>query len=225
MVRAGHSDERIRLMDTLRQPNVKFSSLSFVDGDVPMIAAGTRSEHAMVWRAAKDLGIRGPQFFKLECATELMRKYNEDEFEVRASDWNDESTLYAASSVQGYVCIWESARPGDDNWELAAALEVPGAGDRHIPIRSIAISPDSSMVAVGTDRNGVHVWRNDDGRWSLFREHFEHGDDINAIAWSSDSQLLASGSEDRLVAVWPVLAEGSDPTILPGHDDDVNSRT
>jgi len=223
VVNPGGSDERIRLMETLHQPNIKFNSLSFVDGEFPMIAAGTRSPHALLWTKARDLGIRGPQFFKLQCSQELKRKFGEGVFEVRAADWNAESTLFAASSVQGYVCIWESARPGDDRWNLIAALQIPGSGERHIPARSIKISPDNSMVAVGTDRAGVHVWKRDDAVWGLVREHFQHTNDVNVLAWSPDSQFLASGSEDNLVGVWPVQVAGSDPTFFHGHRDDATA--
>ena len=62
--------------------------------------------------------------------------------------------------------------------------------------RSVAISPDGRLVATGFLYEGIKVWEVDTGMPVHSLEG--HTSSVNSIAFSPDSQWLASGSRDRV---------------------------
>jgi len=97
-------------------------------------------------------------------------------------------------------------------WDLVAGQEVatlPAPMMTHL-----AWSPDGLWVAIGAPLNGgISIW--DTGTWQqpiLFSDP-EHG---RALAWSPDSQLLASAGMDGITKVWS-LATHEEAFSLNGH--------
>ena len=72
---------------------------------------------------------------------------------------------------------------------------------------SIAIAPDSSLVAAGYDDKRVRVWRVSDGQLN-YPPLAIATDIITSVAFSPDGKLLATGSRDYAVRLWNV-ANGS----------------
>lgn len=95
-----------------------------------------------------------------------------------------------------------------------------GAFARRLPWRgsliSLARSPNDAVIACGTQESSVHIWRLASGRDS---EMSGFPAKPRALAWSSDSALLATGG-DTTVTVWSFEGkgpEGKAPTLLVGH--------
>lgn len=111
----------------MRQPNVHFTSVSFVPGSPSMLAAGTHSTHAMAWRESEDLGAGFPESFELECSSRIREEYGEEDFSVRGATFADSGKRFAASTYEGYVCIWdrrESPAANGKLWQVVAAIQV-----------------------------------------------------------------------------------------------------
>ncbi|UNU23581.1 serine/threonine-protein kinase [Microcoleus vaginatus] len=87
-------------------------------------------------------------------------------------------------------------------------------------VKTLAVSPDSSILASGGDDNSVILWDLKTGRRT--RTIAAHTAPVNAIAFSRDGQTLASGSDDKTVRLWNVRT-GSRLRTLSGHAGGVNA--
>jgi serine/threonine protein kinase len=81
-------------------------------------------------------------------------------------------------------------------------------------VRSIAWSPDSTLLASAGESNVVDVWNAENG--NTVRTYQEHQENIRAVAWSPDGTYIASSGEDRTVQVWSA-ASGICALIYQGH--------
>ncbi|CAN5862685.1 NB-ARC domain-containing protein [soil metagenome] len=93
-------------------------------------------------------------------------------------------------------------------------------------IHSVAFSPDGQLLAAGTDRGEICLWRTTDSQpYALFQGH-AHG--VWSAAFSPDGQWLISGGGDALVRLWMVadLGKSAEPQArytLHGHTDHVRA--
>ncbi|MEG4575479.1 serine/threonine-protein kinase [Microcoleus sp. N3A4] len=87
-------------------------------------------------------------------------------------------------------------------------------------VKTLAVSPDNSILASGGGDNNVILWDLKTGR--RMRTIPAHKAVVNAIAFSSDGQTLASGSDDKTVRLWNVKT-GSRLRTLSGHAGGVNA--
>lgn len=83
-----------------------------------------------------------------------------------------------------------------------------------VDVRSVAVSPDGTLVAAGHSRNQVNLYRVSDG--GLVRSLLGHTDQVLSVAFSPDGTKVASGSTDNTVRVWQVL-DGVPLRVLSGH--------
>lgn len=72
------------------------------------------------------------------------------------------------------------------------------------PIRAVAVSPDTTTIASGSQDGHVYLWE-----WNTKRKIADliaHTDEVNAIAFSpdKDSNVLASAGSDRVIIVWSI---------------------
>ncbi|MEG4500605.1 serine/threonine-protein kinase [Microcoleus sp. F10-C6] len=87
-------------------------------------------------------------------------------------------------------------------------------------VNTLAVSPDSSILASGGDDNNVILWDLKTGR--RMRTIPAHKAAVNAVAFSSDGQTLASCSDDKTVRLWNVKT-GHRLRTLSGHAGGVNA--
>ncbi|MEG5159937.1 serine/threonine-protein kinase [Microcoleus sp. AT3-A2] len=87
-------------------------------------------------------------------------------------------------------------------------------------VKTVAVSPDSSILASGGDDNNVILWDLKTGR--RMQTIAAHKATVNEIAFSRDGQTLASGSDDKTVRLWNVRT-GSRLRTLSGHAGGVNA--
>jgi WD40 repeat protein len=86
------------------------------------------------------------------------------------------------------------------------------------PVRAMAFSPDSSLLAVGGEGLGVALWRVADGQLVGYFAAKEWG--FGALAFSPEGRFLAAGSRQGKVRVFR-LADGFLQESLHGHEDQI----
>jgi len=87
-------------------------------------------------------------------------------------------------------------------------------------VRSVAFSPDSSLLAVGFLHGGINLWEVDSGLNTLSLAG--HHASVNSVAFSPDNRWLASGSRDKTIKLWDAES-GRDVHTLIGHQGEVRS--
>ncbi|RDW62068.1 hypothetical protein BP6252_11501 [Coleophoma cylindrospora] len=154
------------------------------------------------------------------------------------SDWvtsvafSHDSKLLASASEDLTVKIWDAS-----TGSLQQTLE--GHSNR---VTSVAFSHDSKLLASASDDWTVNIWDASTGSlqqtleghsgqtvkiWdastgSLQQTLEGHSDQVTSVAFSHDSKLLASASEDETVKIWDA-STGSLQQTLEGHSDWVTS--
>ena len=88
-----------------------------------------------------------------------------------------------------------------------------------LSIISLAFSPDSKALAVGTDIGAVTLWDMKTGRQiEAFRGHTSV---VNALCFSPDGAALATAGADKTVRLWDART-GQERSTLSGHKGEVS---
>ena len=89
-------------------------------------------------------------------------------------------------------------------------------------INSIAISPDSNLIATASNDTTAKLWTKE-GKLidTLSGKNIGHSDSVNSIAFSPDGKTIATGSNDTTIKLWNI--KGSLINTLSEHSDSVNS--
>ena len=80
-------------------------------------------------------------------------------------------------------------------------------------VRSVAYSPDGTLVASGSGDNSVILW--DAVTGGIVQILTGHARMVRSVAFSPDGRMLASASEDRTIILWeqiPSLGRGASVT-------------
>ncbi|KAM6524644.1 hypothetical protein FALCPG4_010252 [Fusarium falciforme] len=134
-------------------------------------------------------------------------------------DWSnletDPLTLDGCIPVNGYVvvspdstklvCVSETRFPHIEMWDLTTGFCFTILCDADSPVpRSLAFSPDGTMVAFGNVYDGtVNLCDTVIGTVQVFSGH---SNAIGAVAISPNGRLSASGCDDKTIKIW-------DPTV------------
>jgi WD40 repeat protein len=131
---------------------------------------------------------------------------------VTAMSFSPDGKWIAAGTDGAEVLLWEvaSGRPG-------RRFPQPG------PVAGVAFSPNGRILASATrglpaddpEGNVIRLW--DIATGAKLHELKKHAGEINALEFSPDSRLLASGSWDVQAVVWDV-ATGQIRYAVPGNE-------
>ncbi|KAL6406404.1 vegetative incompatibility protein HET-E-1 [Ilyonectria robusta] len=92
---------------------------------------------------------------------------------------------------------WISLAPEpEDNWDQCQQIL-----EGHMsPVRSVAFSHDSNLVASASVDKTIRLWRTNDG--TCIQELKGHRHSVESVAFSHDSSLVASASVDQTIRLW-----------------------
>jgi WD40 repeat protein len=90
----------------------------------------------------------------------------------------------------GVIRLWDL-----EDGVLSTSFEVSS-----MPIRTLAFSPDSSLIVAGGDNNRVEIV--DVGDATLVDTLKGHGEAVTSVAYAPNGRLIATGSSDASVRLW-----------------------
>jgi WD40 repeat protein len=123
----------------------------------------------------------------------IERPMNTHRFEggvVNAISIPGDNQVVAAGCTEQILSCWTYSSTDRGSWR-----QTPKSW-----VCSVAPSPDGKSLAYGTVNRSVHVARTGDGFQQLAT--YSHEEAVTALAWRSDSGMLASGSADATVRIW-----------------------
>jgi WD40 repeat protein/tRNA A-37 threonylcarbamoyl transferase component Bud32/energy-coupling factor transporter ATP-binding protein EcfA2 len=133
---------------------------------------------------------------------------------INGVDWSPDFTLLATASEDGTARVWDAER-GDELMQLVG---------HEGGINQVAWSPDGSLLATAGDDGEVRFWDADSGESLTAIQVVPSSGNVKvdelvvySLAWSPDSDYLATGSGDGYIRVWDVES-GELITEMKGHE-------
>ena len=87
-------------------------------------------------------------------------------------------------------------------------------------VRSVAFSPDSQLIASGSEDSTIKIWNLSTGKEICTLSG--HSDVVRSVTFSPDGQTLASGSDDKTIKLWNVET-GKEICNWSGHSKEVTT--
>lgn len=226
---------------TLQPVILEYVTALFIENVVHGICSGEPGlfeSHALIKAQTRDYIRNGQVYLILRPVIErLLGSFSANELEERLRNLfvqlrEMHSTGYAAGNIlnllvemgcnlRGYDCsqlvIRQAYLQGSvlHNVDFSrSTFEQAVFTDTFGSILSLALSPDGSLLAVGTTNSEVRIWYVASGTPLCTLQG--HQDWVRSVAFSPDGSLLASGSDDGTVRLWNV-ASGQCLNTLPGH--------
>ena len=118
-----------------------------------------------------------------------------------AVDWSLNGDLLASAGLDGAAQLWN---PHTRESEL-----IPAAGGGSA-LRTCALHPDGSILAVAGTGTDIHLWRVGTDRAAKRATTLRgHTGVVNRLSFSRDGKLLASAADDGNIRLWTIPSTGS----------------
>lgn len=128
--------------------------------------------------------------------------------------WSPTKLEFAAAMRDGSVRLWQVARVGKHKIEEIAVYARNVSSDLgHVPgMRSVAFSPDGSLLAAAGHGSTIYVWRTGGASVPVHILNGQAGQ-INTVAFGRDNSTLISAGNDGLIHFWDLERETEVRTI------------
>ncbi|MCX7737008.1 MAG: hypothetical protein N2319_09870 [Candidatus Kapabacteria bacterium] len=192
--------KRLRLLALARNVAIQANKLqSSVKGDLPALLAlqaylfnknnGGDAINPDIYNALANVADDRPK----------LRKHQDG---VRKVKFSKNAKYFVTTSDDGSVRIWNL------EWYNSESVKFKTAGYGKNGFRSLAISPNSRLIAAGTTDGHILLWEIDGNFDTKKLEEINpkilngHTGIVNSISFSSDNQELASVGSDKTLRIW-----------------------
>lgn len=103
-------------------------------------------------------------------------------------------------------------------WDLTAnkcSMEL--VPDGKVPMRSVTVASDASIVCAANNRGTVFAWKMEEKGWEPLAKVEAHGTYILKSVLSPDTAYMATTSSDKTVKIWNVAKNFALEKTLVGH--------
>ncbi|GJT57987.1 root initiation defective 3-like protein [Tanacetum coccineum] len=112
-----------------------------------------------------------------------------------------------ASPFQGITCLRD---------QYLVATQIHHLGSVAVEaIEHLTSTKDGIYLAGGATSGNVYLWEVINGK--LLKTWHAHNSPLTCLAFSNDSSLLISGSEDGMIVVWPMIGLLDETNVLYSH--------
>lgn len=157
---------------------------------------------------------------------------------VNGVAWSPNGKLLVTAGADWRVVVWDTS-----DWVKSVTMLKTMVGHQGV-INSVAWEPDGDFFATASDDNTVIVWKAFDGtqptgkrgkvanmrdtpRFTVSTIHEGHTDGVTSVAWLPDTPFFVSGSKDKTVRLWNIVADADADDmydrVLCGHTEWVTS--
>lgn len=140
---------------------------------------------------------------------------------TRIASGNLDTTIHIWDTTTGEeLSVLQKAVEGSNMWSIS---EVDGKETVNNPMKNegydrpsaLALSPDASLIACGSEDSTVKLWHTITGE--LIATFTGHLSDVNHLTFSPDGNILASGSYGGTVRFWDIKTKKALQTRIIGH--------
>ncbi len=104
-------------------------------------------------------------------------------------------------------------------WDVKTGKSVGKLSGNTESVRSIAFSPDGSILAGGF-RNTIRIWDTKTGKWK--KSLIVHKGSVMTLTFSPNGEMLASGNSDKNIRLWETK-KWKHKATLSGHNDSLRN--
>ena len=175
-----------------------FTSVAF-SPDGTLLAAGSEDNTFSLWDMIK--------------RERIATVFGDGRGEVTSVAFSPDGTLLAAARDNNRIELWDAETRTNTELEVITrkSIAILGEYEENLDVRSVAFSPDGTLLASGGTDEKVKLW--DVATRESIATLNGHTDEVTSVTFSPDGTLLASASEDNTVKLWDVATRESIATL------------
>lgn len=153
----------------------------------------------------------------------LIKTLDENTKSVKSIHFSPNGQLLASGSEDGNVRVWDLT---EFNEKAPVVEELDVLSGHNSGVKSVCFSPDGKWLASGSKDQTIYLWQVSQANKSLttktensininlYKKLRGHHFGISTVSFSSDIQLLASGSWDKTIRLWKLSKSESMAALL-----------